>query len=194
MFHKYKFKITFYGNISHKVKTQNINAVIDLYRIFFRPFVDFDSLIKSTINNDDQTKTKEHLPGKVPAAKKGLHLKDTFFLKEGYSLIKFHLNEVLCLESDRNYIKVYLPGGKHLIRETLQSVSKILPTNFIRINRSVNKIHKIVRNRVYINGLKSFRPVIANKYKLDILNAVPTFSQKHKVHWNYNKKEETCKN
>ncbi len=199
LFHKYKFKITFYSNISHKVKTQKGNVAIDLYRIFFKPFVDFDNLIKNAIKNEQVIDIEENTLGGVSGTEKALHLKkDTFFLKEGYSLIKFNLNEVLCLESDRNYITVYLSNGKHLIRETLQSVLEILPNNFLRINRSViiniDKIYKIVGNRVYIKGLNSFRPVIANKYKLDISNAVPMFSQKHTVNWNYNKKEKNCKN
>lgn len=197
LFHKYKFKITFYSNISHKVKTQEGNVAIDLYRIFFRPFVDFDNLIKSSINNDENLMQNNVLSGES-GSEKELQLKDSFFLKEGYSLIKFNLNEVLSLESDRNYITVYLSNGKHLIRETLQSLLEILPKNFIRINRSViiniDKIYKVVGNRVYINGLNSFRPVIANKYKLDVSNAVPMFSQKHIVNWNYNKQKKTCEN
>lgn len=199
LFHKYKFKITFYSNISNKVKTQKGNVAVDLYRMFFRPFVDFDNLIKSAINTEEAVGIEENTLGGVSENEKALHLKkNTFFLKEGYSLIKFNLNEVLCLESDRNYITVYLSNGKHLIRETLQSVLGILPNNFLRINRSViiniDKVYKIVGNRVHINGLNSFRPVIANKYKLDISNSVPMFSQKHTVEWNYNKKEKTCKN
>jgi hypothetical protein len=119
--------------------------------------------------------------------------KGTFFLKEGYSLIKFNLNEMLCLESDRNYITIYLRDGKHLIRETLQSMLEILPDNFLRINRSViinvDKVNKVVGNKIHINGLSNFRPVIANKYKHDILNAVPLFNLKNSIHWNYLKEE-----
>ncbi len=198
LFHKYKFKITFYSNISQKVKTAEGKATIDLYRVFFKPFVDFNALLKNTRNNEELAGILGDSLESVSEAEKILPQKDTFFLKEGYSLIKFHLNEVLCLESDRNYITIYLVNnGKHLIRETLQSISEILPKNFLRINRSViiniDKLYKVVGNRVYIDGLNSFRPIIANKYKSDISNAVPLFSQKHTVNWNSEKKERDCK-
>ena len=196
LFHKYKFKITFYSNISHKVKTQEGNVAIDLYRIFFRPFVDFDNLLKSAIRNDGETSLQRNVLDGVSGPDK--ELKSNFFLKEGYSLIKFNLNEVLCLESDRNYITVYLSSGKHLMRETLQSILEILPNNFVRINRSViiniDKVSKVVGNKVYINDLIGFRPIIANRYKLDVSNAIPMFNQKHTVNWNFNKKEKSLKN
>ncbi|SHI65603.1 LytR/AlgR family response regulator transcription factor [Aquimarina spongiae] len=198
LFHKYKYKITFYSNISQKVKTPEGHATIDLYRIFFRPFVDFNTLIKNTAKNEVLAGILENSLENESEAEKISPQKDTFFLKEGYSLIKFHLKEVLCLESDRNYITIYLANnGKHLIRETLQSISEILPKNFLRINRSViiniDKVYKVVGNRVHIDGLNSFRPLIANKYKLDISNAVPLFSQKHTVNWNCEKKEKDYK-
>ncbi|WP_109300393.1 LytTR family DNA-binding domain-containing protein [Aquimarina sp. AU474] len=198
VFHKYKYKITFYSNISQKVKTPEGNVTIDLYRIFFRPFVDFNNLVKTTANKEELAGILEDSIEPISKAEKISPQKETFFLKEGYSLIKFNLKEVLCLESDRNYITIYLANnGKHLIRETLQSVSEILPKNFLRINRSViiniDKVYKVVGNRVHIDGLNSFRPLIANKYKLDISNAVPLFSQKHTVNWNYEKNEKNCK-
>ena len=158
LFHQYKYKIVFYSNISGKISTQKGNMSVDLYRIFFRPFVDFNDLIENNEND-----------------------KDAFFLKEGYSLIKFHLDEVLCFESERNYISIYVDSKKHLIRQTLQSTMEVLPDKFYRINRSVviniDKINKIVGNRVYIDGLNSFRPAISNRYKQNILNAVPLFNE-----------------
>jgi len=178
LFHKYKLKITFYSTISQKVKTEKGNVVIDLDRFFFRPFMDFNSLINSTKNDESPTGFRDAILG-MDFEKKN---KGAFFLKEGYSLIKFHLNDALCLVSDRNYITVYLSDGKHLMRETLQSILGILPNNFLKVNRSVivnvDKIYKVKDNRIHINGLDSFQPVIANKYKLDILNAVPLFSKK----------------
>lgn len=180
LFHRYKFKITFYSNISQTIKTQNGGMTVDLYRIFFRPYVDFDNLIESNKNNDIQIGTQDTVVGMDLEKKYGLDT-DIFFLKEGYSLIKFHLSEVLCFESDRNYVTVYLNSGKHLIRQTLQSTLKGLPNKFYRINRSViiniNKVDKLVGNRVYIQGLNKFRPVISNKYKRGILDAVPLFNE-----------------
>lgn len=197
IFHQYKFKIAFYSNISHKIKTQEGKKEVDLYRIFFRPFVDFDKLIES---NNRLLPSQEYIQDehtlKESKIIRNSECKDVFFLKDGYSLIKFCLNEVLCLESDRNYITIYLNNGKHLIRETLRSVLEILPNNFLRINRSiiinVNKISKVVGSKVHMEGLNSFQPVIANKYKSNILKAIPLFNMKSSIHWNHGPlKEET---
>ncbi|MDO5970639.1 LytTR family DNA-binding domain-containing protein [Flavivirga aquimarina] len=198
LFHKYKFKITFYSNISQSIETQKGKLDIDLYRIFFRPFVDFDNLMDDGKNNNVLEESKDSIISLTAERKNGLRYnEETFFLKEGYSLIKFNLNEVLCLEVDRNYVTIYLCDEKHLIRDTLQSMLEILPDNFLRINRSViiniDKVNKVVGNRAYINGL-NIRPVIANKYRHDILNAVPLFNLKNSIHWNYLKKEEAKKN
>ncbi|WP_042501242.1 hypothetical protein, partial [Algibacter lectus] len=131
LFHQYKFKITFYSNISQNIETQKGKMEIDLYRIFFRPFVDFDKLIGSSENNNVLMGSPDSMVSMNSEGKNGLGYNNgTFFLKEGYSLIKFDLNELLCLESDRNYITIYLSNGKHLIRETLQSILEILPKIF----------------------------------------------------------------
>lgn len=196
LFQKCEFKITFYCNVSRQIKTEKEDMAVDLYRVFFRPFMDFGKLIRSTPFNKDETKTEEHILKSRQETEKGLYVKDAFFLKEGYSLVKFNLNEVLCLESDLNYITIYLSNGKHVIRETLQSVLEILPSNFLKINRSViinvDKISKLVGNRIHINGLNSFRPVVANKYKLNVLNALPMFSQKQTRYWLANKKNKSA--
>lgn len=175
LFHKYKSKITFYSNISQKINTEKGNMPVDLYRIFFQPFVDFNNIANSNKNQDTVMDIDLE-------KKEVLEYKEDFFLKEGYSLIKFHLNEIVCVESDRNYITIFLcTGRKHLIRQTLQSILEVLPDEFFQINRSVavnvDKITKIVGNKVYVNGLNDFRPVISNKYKRDILNAVPLFNE-----------------
>ncbi len=181
LLHRYKSKITFYSGILQNIKTQNGNMAVNLYRIFFRPFMDFNDLTES--NNDTNfPKGSENTAMDMDLERKyKLSHTDGFFLKEGYSLIKFHLNEILCLESDRNYITIYLSGRKHLIRQTLQTTLEVLPKQFYRINRSVvvniDMIDRIVGNSIHIKGLNKFRPLMSNRYKHDILNAVPLFNE-----------------
>lgn len=181
-FIEYKPKIILFRHIQSKVNAQKGKVVVNKFRLFFKPFLDFDELM-----NKDAVGIPGNVSNDTFGGEKEIHLNETFFLKEGYSLIRFDLNEVLCLESDRNYITVYLSNGKHLIRETLHSVLKILPSNFIRVNRSViiniDKIHKVEGNRIYIHDLDCIQPSIANKYKLNVLNALPIFNQKKTEHW-----------
>lgn len=181
LFHKYKSKITFYSSISQNIKTQKGNMAVNLYRIFFRPFMDFSDLTERN-NGTSFLKCSENNAVDMNLKRKcKLNYADVFFLKEGYSLIKFHLSEILCLESDRNYITIYLSGGKHLIRQTLQAALEVLPEQFFRISRSVviniNKIDRIVGNSVHIKGLNKFRPLMSNRYKHDILSAMPLFNE-----------------
>lgn len=183
LFHRYKSKITFYSNISQNIETQDGGVGIDLYRIFFRPFVDFKDVTTNCVNNNILIGGQDVVTG-IDLEKNNTlrsRSKDDFFLKEGYSLTKFYLNEILCVESERNYVTIYLSSGKHLIRQTLQSILEALPEEFYQINRSVvinlDKIDKIMGNRVYVNGLNNFHPIISNKYKRDILNAVPLFNE-----------------
>ncbi|UII76457.1 LytTR family transcriptional regulator [Flagellimonas sp. HMM57] len=183
LFHRYKSKITFYSSITQNIVTQKGNMAVNLYRIFFRPFMDFNDLtVAESNNNCNFLKGDKNTVVDIDLERKyELGHTDGFFLKEGYSLIKFHLSEILCLESDRNYITVYLSDKKHLIRQTLQAALEVLPKQFYRINRSVvvniNKVDRIVGNSVHIKGLNKFRPLISNRYKHDILNAVPLFNE-----------------
>ncbi|MEO9512110.1 MAG: LytTR family DNA-binding domain-containing protein [Flavobacteriaceae bacterium] len=184
LFDKYKFKIIFYYDISYNVETENGYLLINFYTIFFRPFKNFGQVIKkSGYSKDNYTVTGiRNKVQKMDLEKNNaIGPKDSFFLKSGHTLIKFCLSEVLCMESDRNYVTVYLRNEKHLIRQTLHSLLEILPDNYIQINRSVivniNKIQKIVGNRIHMHGLHNFSPTISDKYKLSLLNAVPLFNE-----------------
>lgn len=187
MFDKYKSKIIFYCDISFNVETDNGYLLINFYTVFFRPFGSFGQIIKKPGTSSDSyiDHSIQPLHGKVlnmtMKTKNRVGSKDSFFLKSGHTLIKFCLKEVLCLESDRNYVTIYLDGEKHLIRQTLHSLQETLPDNFLRISRSViinvDKIQKIMGNRIHIVGLRNFRPTISNKYKLGLLDAVPLFNE-----------------
>lgn len=104
---------------------------------------------------------------------------NSFFVKSKSSLKRVQFSDILCFESERNYITLFLEGEKYVIRKTLQSLMEILPDNFVRINRSiivnVEKIDKLVGNRVYIRGLKDYAPLISTKHKARIFDTIPLF-------------------
>jgi len=90
---------------------------------------------------------------------------------------KIFLNEILTVESLKDYLKINTLSGKYIIHSTLSDFTNLLPSkDFIRIHRSytvaINKIDAVEGNSVEIEGL---RYVIGRSYleevKQKILNS-----------------------
>ncbi len=79
------------------------------------------------------------------------------FIKTGYEEEKVYLDEILYVEAEGNYVSFVLKNRKLLSRQLLSELSALLPKSlFVRIHRSyliaLNKIEKIGRQEVFING------------------------------------------
>jgi len=77
------------------------------------------------------------------------------FLKVDKKLMKIKLNDILYIESLKDYIKVNTVLGDYLVHKSMTSISEELPDeNFIRIHRSftiaINKIIAVESNSVEI--------------------------------------------
>ena len=90
---------------------------------------------------------------------------------------KIFLDEILTVESLKDYLKINTLTGKYIIHSTLSDFTNLLPSNdFIRIHRSytvaIDKIDAVEGNSVEIEGL---RYVIGRTYieevKQKILNS-----------------------
>lgn len=90
---------------------------------------------------------------------------------------KIFLDEILIVESLKDYLKINTTTGKYIIHSTLSDFTNLLPSkDFIRIHRSytiaINKIDAVEGNSVEIEGL---RYVIGRSYieevKHKILNS-----------------------
>ncbi|RXM49094.1 LytTR family DNA-binding domain-containing protein [Flavobacterium sp. YO12] len=90
---------------------------------------------------------------------------------------KIFLNEILVIESLKDYLKISTLTGKYIIHSTLSDFTDLLPErNFLRIHRSytvaIDKIDAVEGNSVEIEGL---RYVIGRSYmdhvKQKILNS-----------------------
>ena len=90
-------------------------------------------------------------------------IEEYVFLKVEHELIRVALNEILYGESDKDYVKVFIKGGKTLkALSTMKIMESILPTDrFMRIHRSfivaLDKIEAIQHYTVKIG--KSVIPV-----------------------------------
>ena len=98
------------------------------------------------------------------------------FLKVDKKLVKINYEDILYLESLKDYIKVFTSIGDYLVHKSLASLTKELPQEkFLRIHRSytiaINKVNSVEGNSIEI-GTK--RIPIGRKYlaisKQTILN------------------------
>lgn len=81
------------------------------------------------------------------------------FLKVNKKLVKINLNDILYIESLKDYIKVITTLGDYVVHKSLSSITEELPqSNFMRIHRSytisINKIVALEGNTVEISNRK----------------------------------------
>ena len=83
-----------------------------------------------------------------------------FFVKSEYKLLRIDYDDVIYLESLRDYVAIHtLSGQKILTLQSLSSFEKELPAHqFVRIHKSymvaINKLERIAKNRVQIGNLE----------------------------------------
>jgi DNA-binding LytR/AlgR family response regulator len=137
--------------------------------------IPFNRFLK-TIN-----KINQQLHQNTSAIEVGLQQEPHMFLKVNKKLIKVNLNDILYIESLKDYIKVITKLGDYVVHKSLTAISEELPqSNFIRIHRSytisINKINALEGNTVEIanrtipigrNYLRIARERILNKEDLD---------------------------
>lgn len=83
------------------------------------------------------------------------HVGNFIFIKSEYKLVKLTFDEIMHLESDRDYITVFTEKDKLLTLQSLSELMRQLPAHrFVRIHRShivhLEKIDRIENNRVII--------------------------------------------
>jgi len=99
---------------------------------------------------------------------------NTIFIKDGNSLIKLKIDEIMFIRADDNYSKIYTTTGDYVISTTLKLVENELPSNkFIRIHRSyLVNIHyiEIIKNS-YVKIGKHNMP-IGRSYQKELFNKI----------------------
>lgn len=84
------------------------------------------------------------------------------YFRADRKMVKVMVDEILYVESLKDYVKIFLPGRQIITKQTISSVEEMLPEeNFVRIHRSFiaskNKIESYSQNSVFIG--KSELPV-----------------------------------
>ena len=78
------------------------------------------------------------------------------FLKVDKKMMKIKLNDILYIESLKDYLKVFTVAENYLVHKSMTSISEELPSdNFLRIHRSftiaINKISSVEGNSIEID-------------------------------------------
>ncbi len=95
---------------------------------------------------------------------------ENLVIKDGYKYVHIDINEIVFVESDRNYMTYVLDSGKKIIeRITMKQLQeKLKPYGFIKINRSqiiqLSKVVSIEKNQVRIGKyfFKTSKPARKN--------------------------------
>jgi two-component system LytT family response regulator len=89
----------------------------------------------------------------------GLQQEPHIFLKVNKKLVKINLNDILFIESLKDYIKVNTTLGDYVVHKSLTAITEELPqSSFLRIHRSytisINKIISLEGNTIEISNKK----------------------------------------
>lgn len=99
-------------------------------------------------------------PSVLNDAEDDIYLKQDFvFIKEGQAFIKLQQADVVYMEAQDNYVKLFTGEKNYLIRCTLSKAQeKMKPDYFVRIHRSycinINKVDSFTEHEVMINEIK----------------------------------------
>ncbi|WP_317129876.1 LytR/AlgR family response regulator transcription factor [Gelidibacter salicanalis] len=115
--------------------------------------IPFDRFLK-TIN-----KVYQHVYQNTSKVDANLQQEPHIFLRVNKKLIKTNLNDILYIESLKDYIKVITVLGDYVVHKSLTAITEELPQfNFMRIHRSytvsINKINALEGNNVEISNRK----------------------------------------
>ncbi|HEY4155319.1 MAG TPA: LytTR family DNA-binding domain-containing protein [Puia sp.] len=100
---------------------------------------------------------------------------DYFFVNAEYGLIKIVISEMVFVEGLKDYLKIHLADGKHLvIRMSMKTIEEKLPSNkFFRIHKSyivaLSHISSIRKNSVFLGPREL---PLSDHYKDDLLRVI----------------------
>jgi len=101
--------------------------------------------------------TAPHTPAAPPAATAPSADMDFLFIKAEDKLVKLKKDDILFLESMRDYVKFVTAGKSYITYSTLKNMEeKLIGQNFLKVHRSyivnITKIEDIRGNTIYLQG------------------------------------------
>ncbi len=144
---------------------------LDVIDYLLKPF-SFERFVKAVNKAADLLQLKAAKA--QPSAEKQSPENDFLLVRSEHKIHRLKLEDILYIESMREYVAYYTPQGRILSLNSLKSLEEQLPSSqFIRIHKSyivaIDKIETLEGNRVHIGKAKL--PIGAN-YKEEVLNKV----------------------
>ena len=131
-------------------------------------------IVKPFVDKDLQSNIEIALFSKKVAMSISTEKSASFFVKDGGSLVKVNIDDIMFIQADDNYSRIYSTQKNYIISSTLKKVAERLDENqFIRIHRSyiINKtfIDKIKNSFVFI---KNHQLPIGRSYHDDLFKTI----------------------
>ncbi|WP_460218445.1 LytR/AlgR family response regulator transcription factor [Psychroserpens sp. MEBiC05023] len=138
----------------NRAKITNPHAFIS------KPFkkLDLQRAIELAIQGIENKKNDVPKIAKTNTTSSSLMLSDCIFVKHNDTMIKVHINDILYIEAERNYCRIYSKDKEYLLVMTLKDMDEKLPNkHFLRVHRS------FIVNLSQINEIATSHIVIAKK-------------------------------
>ena len=133
----------------NRAKTTNPHAFIS------KPFkkLDLKHAIELVINRQQPVATKEDSP--IPVDDSPFILDNSIFVRHQDEMIKVNIEDILYIEAERNYCRIFAKGKEYLLVMTLKEMDeKLPPQHFLRVHRSfivnISQIDEIAAAHVLI--------------------------------------------
>ncbi len=117
--------------------------------------IDLQRAIELTISRIAENKTP--VAAEDPTDDMPFILSDRIFVKHKEKMVKIYIEEILYIEAERNYCRIFTKNKEYLLSTTLKIIEEKMPTrHFIRVHRSymVNLTHidEVAENHVILQG------------------------------------------
>ena len=124
--------------------------------------------VKNQIKLDQGGERERHILALLEELKSGPHHLERLVIKNGGRVFFLNVQDVYCIESEGNYVRVYDNQKGYLLRETISSLEEQLdPRQFRRIHRSaIVKIDRIKEMQPWFHG--EYRIIMENGKELTL--------------------------
>lgn len=146
----------------NRAKSTNPHAFIS------KPFkkLDLKHAIELVVNRMQPESEKEEVS--VPVDDSPFVLDDAIFVRHQEKMVKVNITDILYIEAERNYCRIFAKGKEYLLVMTLKEMDeKLPPQHFLRVHRSfivnISQIEEIAASHVLI--AKKAIPVSADLRK-----------------------------
>lgn len=145
------------------------------YGFIAKPFkkLDLQRAIELTVSQI-KVANVENTPGNPK--EENLKLNDCIFVRHLNSMVKIEIKNILYIEAERNYCRIYSNNKEYLVVMTLKEMDKKLPSkHFLRVHRSyivnISKVEVVATTHLVID--KKAIPV-TRSLKEELLNRLQT--------------------